>query len=102
MWENKGKSISDSKKGKLLTQKQHEAISKGMMGHVVSEKTKEKLRISNLNKTQKHSIKLKCVNLITDEEFIFNNVEHARRELNCTRYELLQNKLKNFNVERID
>lgn len=93
--------ISKSKKGKPLTQKQHEAISRGMIGHIVTEETKHKLRESNLNKTQKHSIKLECKNITSGEVFIFNNVEHARRELNCTRYKLLQNKLVGFEVKRI-
>jgi hydroxyacyl-ACP dehydratase HTD2-like protein with hotdog domain len=69
---------------------------------LVTEKTKEKLRISNQNKTQKHSIKLECKKLSTGEIFTFNNVEHARRELGCTRYQLLQNKLPDFEVNRIE
>lgn len=93
--------ISKAKKGKPLTQKQHEAISRGMIGHIVTEETKEKLRDSNLNKTQKHSIKLECKNITSGEVLRFNNVEHARRELNCTRYELLQNKLQGFEVKRV-
>lgn len=95
------KAISKAKKGVPLTEKQHVAISRGMIGHVVTDETKEKLRISNLNKTQKHSIKLECVNKETGEVLQFNNVEHAKREFNCTRYQLLQNKLKGFDVKKL-
>jgi group I intron endonuclease len=95
-------SISKAKKGVPLTAKQRAGISKGLKGHVVSEETKEKLRISNLNKTQKHSIKIECKNLQTGEICIFNNVEHARRELNCTRYQIMQNKLKGFEIKKLD
>jgi group I intron endonuclease len=94
--------ISVAKKGVPLTDKQKAGISKGLKGHVVTEETKEKLRISNQNKTQKHSIKLECKKLSTNEIFIFNNVEHAKRELGCTRYQLLQNKLPDFEVNRIE
>lgn len=95
------KSISDAKKGKPLTDKQRKAISKGLIGRHVSEETKQKLSKSNQNKTQKHSIKLECINIKTEEIFIFNNVEQACRELSTTRYALLQNKLKGFIIKRI-
>ena len=84
-----------------LTDKQKAGISKGMLGRIVTEKTREKLINSNLNKTQKHSIKLECKDLMTGEITIFNNVEHARRELFCTRYQLLQNKLEGFEIKAI-
>lgn len=94
--------ISKSKKGVPLTEKQRESISEGMRGRVVSEETKELLRSSNLNKAQKHSIKLECQNVRTGEIFVFQNVEHARRTLGCSRYKLLQNKLRDYNVKRIE
>lgn len=93
--------ISKAKKGVPLTDAQKKGISEGLKGRVVTDETKEKLRCSNLNKTQKHSIKLECYNIETGETLIFNNVEHAKRELNCSRYQLLQNKLTGFEVKRL-
>ena len=94
-------SISRSKKGIPLSEKQRETISNGLKGREVTKETREKLKKSNLNKTQKHSIKLECLNIETREIIAFNNVEQAKRQLNCTRYQLLQNKLKGFDVKRI-
>jgi group I intron endonuclease len=95
-------SISRAKKGVPLTEKQRKGISDGLKGHVVTDETKEKLKAANLNKTQKHSIKIECINLATGEIGMYNNVEHARRELNCTRYQIMQNKLKGFEIKRLD
>jgi group I intron endonuclease len=95
------KAISESKKGVPLTEKQKTAISKGLKGRKVSEETKNNLRDSNINKTQKHSIKLECRNLESGKIYVFNNIEHARRELNTTRYTLLQNKLEGFEIKKI-
>ena len=96
------KSISDAKKGVSLTDKQKTGISKGMIGRIVTDETRKKLSESNLNKTQKHSLKLECLNLETGMTIIFNNVEQAKRELNCTRYQLLQNKLTGFNITKME
>ena len=92
-------SISKAKMGIPLSEKQKKGISEGMKGRIVTDYTKEKLRNSNINKTQKHSKKLEVKNLITNELFVFNNVEHAKRTLNCTRYQLLNNKLENFEIK---
>lgn len=94
-------SISRSKKGVPLTEKQKAGISKAMIGREVTDETREKLKNSNLNKTQKHSIKIECVNLESGEILTFNNVEHARRELNCTRYQIMQNKLEGFEIKKL-
>jgi len=94
-------SISRAKKGVPLTEKQRMGISEGMKGRVVTDETKEKLKIANLNKTQKHSIKIESINLSTGEIKFYNNVEHARRELNCTRYQIMQNKLEGFEIKKL-
>lgn len=99
--ESHRESISRSKKGVPLTENQKAGISKGMIGREVTDETREKLKNSNLNKTQKHSIKIECVNLESGEILTFNNVEHARRELNCTRYQIMQNKLKGFEIKKL-
>lgn len=95
------KAISSSKKGVPLTDKQREGISKGMKGRTVTEETRQKLRISNQNKCQKHSIMLELKNLSTGEVTVYNNVEQARRYFKCTRYQLLQNKLEGFEIKKL-
>ena len=88
--------ISKSKKGVPLSDKQRESISKRMMSHVTSENTKEKLHESNINKTQKHSIKISSINTESGEEIIYNNVNHASRIFNCSRYLIENNKIDGY------
>ena len=91
-------SISKAKKGVPLTDKQKEGISKGMMGREISELTKKKLRDSNLNKKQKHSIEVNIENLETGEIIHCNNISQATRTLNVTFYKIQHNLVSGYNI----
>lgn len=95
------KAISEGKTGTTLTKEHRENIGNGLKGRPVSEETREKLKNSNINKKQKHSISVIAINSKSGEELSFNNISHAARILSTTFYNIKQNKLKDFNITLI-
>jgi len=61
--------------------------------------SRKKLRESNINKTQKHSKKVKAVNKKTGMILEFNNISQAARELGTHRSYITKNKVKGFIIK---
>jgi len=95
--ESKSK-MSEAHTGKKLSESHKAKISKGLVGRPVSEETKKLLSKKNLNKTQKNSKRVKAKNKITGEEFLFNNISQAARELNTYRHYIKNNCVKNYDI----
>ena len=97
-WNKMSKAISKGKTGTILTKEHRSKIGKGLEGRIVSDKTREKLRTSNMNKKQKHSISVKVLNEIDGKETFFSNISYAARTLNTSFYKIKNNKLRNHKI----
>lgn len=96
---HKGKKVTDltkeklslSHRGKRLTENHKSKIGIGLLGNKHSVETKEKIKKSNINKKQKHSVSLDAININTKEILYFNNISQASRLLGCTRFRIKNN-----------
>lgn len=95
------RNLSIAKTGKKWTENQRNAITRGMIGHLVTEETKQKLRDSNIGKKQKHSVPVEVVVKETGEKLYFNNTTHAARELKVSFYVIKNNSHEAYNFKRI-
>lgn len=83
--------LSDFHKGKTLSEEHRSKISEGGKGRVYSDAQKERLRQSNLNKTQLHSRTVSALCIKTNMELHFNNISEAARYFNVTRQRIKEN-----------
>lgn len=99
--ESTRKKLSESHKGKKLSEFHKRSISKSLKGRPVSDETKQKLRNSNINKTQKNSKIVIAINNETMESLRFNNISQAARYFNIFRSYIRNNKIKGWNIKLI-
>jgi len=97
--DNTRRKMSESHKGKKLSIRHKLKISESIKGRQFSAVSIEKIRKSNMDKQQKHSIPVILENQDTGEILNFNNLSSAARYFDTSRHIVKNNKISGWEIQ---
>ena len=100
VYEETKKKMRKSKKGKKLSIEHKKKISESGKGRIYTDEQKEKLRLSNVGKTQVHSRTVSALCIQDKIEISFSNISSAARYFKVTRHRIKGNLVEGwiFNI----